>query len=353
MSNVAANLTGDLKALKLHYVDDKKPGITRKLGSKKYAYYTADGKLIKDAAEIARINKLAIPPAYKNVWICPAANGHMQATGIDARGRKQYRYHPDWRAMRDSNKFEHILSFGENLSAIRKKIDSDLRHQGLPKEKVLAAVVKLLEVTLIRVGNEQYAKDNQSYGLTTLKNKHVDVHGSKITFQFKGKSNKQWNLSVNDRRIAAVTKRCEEIPGHELFKWVDDNGVQHDITSTDVNNYLKEISDKEFSAKDFRTWAGTVLAAMALNEFEKFGSLNEGKKNVVKAIEKVAKQLGNTPAICRKCYIHPEIVNAYMDQELVNVIEEKIDKKLAKEFDSLKAEEIIVLTFLKKRLASK
>ena len=340
----------DMAQLKLRYVDDHKPGITRKLRGTKFIYHDAAGNQIRDPEEIKRINSLGIPPAYQRVWICPHPNGHIQAVGYDAKNRKQYRYHANWRLMRDTNKFEHIISFGEKLSEIRARIKHDLAKKNLPKEKVLAAVVKLLEVSLIRVGNEQYAKDNNSYGLTTLQRKHVEVEGNKISFEFMGKSGKKWNLSVNDRRIAAITKRCAEIPGHELFKYIDKDGTRHDITSGHVNEYLHEIAGAEFTAKDFRTWAGTVLAAMALKEYEKFDSAAAAKKNVVAAIDNVAKQLGNTRSICRKCYIHPEVLNAYIDGELADTISQEIDETVKSGFAHLSDEEIIVLAFLKKRL---
>lgn len=333
----------------LRYVDDSLPGISRKRRGKSFSYYDAKGNLIKDKILIKRIKSIGIPPAYNHVWICPYDNGHIQAIGYDARNRKQYRYHNNWRAIRDQNKFEHIISFGEKLNEIRESVKKDLSKQDLSKEKVLAAVVKLLEVTLIRVGNEQYAKDNKSYGLTTLRSKHVEVQGHKITFEFMGKSKKKWNLQVNDRRIAAVAKRCAEIPGHELFKYVDKTGNKHDITSSHVNDYLHQVAGKEFTAKDFRTWAGTVLAAMALKELAAEGE-TATKKHVIQAIEKVAKQLGNTPSICRKCYIHPEIINAYLDGELIDTIQQEIDEKLKTNHAHLSEEEIKVLQFLKKRL---
>jgi DNA topoisomerase-1 len=338
------------KAEGLRYVSDKKPGITRKKMGEHFVFFTADGKKITDAEEIARIRKLAIPPAYGDVWICPYANGHIQATGKDARGRKQYRYHADWRAVRDETKFNHILSFGDALPAIRATLKKHIAFPGLPREKVLATVVSLLEKTLIRVGNAEYARDNSSYGLTTMRKKHVSVKGSDIRFEFMGKSGKAWNLSVNDKRIAAVVKHCADIPGHELFKYIAEDGSKKDVTSQDVNQYLQEIAGDVFTAKDFRTWSGTVLAALALREFEKYDSEAQAKKNVVAAIEHVSKQLGNTPAICRKCYVHPEILGAYLDGDLEKLIEQKIDSTMKQKFSTLTEDEILVLAFLKKRL---
>ncbi len=289
-------------------------------------------------------------PAYERVWICPQANGHIQATGFDAKGRKQYRYHPKWRAERDADKFDHILKFGTTLPAIRERVEGDLKRPGLPREKAVAAVVALLEKTLIRVGNAEYARDNQSYGLTTLKHKHVDVTGAKISFQFTGKSGKKWSLSVTDRRVAAVVRTCADIPGHELFKYLDDAGEQRNLTSADVNDYLKEVSGEDFTAKDFRTWAGTVLAAAALNEFEKYDSETQAKKNVMQAIEHVASRLGNTPAVCRKSYVHPVVLTAYLDDDFADLIRDEINETFRKEFDALTDEELMVLAFLRKRM---
>jgi DNA topoisomerase-1 len=276
--------------------------------------------LIDDPGERERIAKLAIPPAWTDVWISPWPNGHLQATGLDDRGRKQYRYHDRWREVRDETKFAHTLAFAADLPAIRERVDADLGQPGLPREKVLAAVVRLLEITLIRVGNAGYVKENDSYGLTTLRRKHVDLDGSEIRFRFTGKAGQEWNLAVTDRRIAKIVKNCSDLPGYELFKWVDDDGERHDVTSDDVNVYLGEISGADYTAKNFRTWAGTVLAAIALDAFEAFDTEAQAKHNVVTAIEDIARELGNTPAICRTCYVHPEILNAYLDGELTGVL---------------------------------
>lgn len=335
----------------LRYVNDTKPGITRKAAGKHFAFFDVSGKKIVDEDEIARIRKLAIPPAYKNVWICPKANGHMQATGIDAKGRKQYRYHPDWRIVKDGAKFNHVLSFGDALPMIRAAADKHMAQRGLTREKVLATVVMLLEKTMIRVGNAEYAKTNESYGLTTLQEKHVDITGGTIKFDFKGKSGKTWKLKITDRRIANIIRRCEELHGQELFCFKDDAGVLHDITSGDVNDYLKEITGADFTAKDFRTWTGTVLAALALHEYEAYDSTAQAKKNVVAAIERVAKTLGNTPTVCRKSYIHPEILNSYLDGTFAKQISLNIDSELKQKYDRLTDEEILVLAFLKKRIA--
>ena len=252
----------------LSYVSDEEPGIRRRKAGKGFTFIGPDGKVVRDPKTLARIRKLAIPPAYTDVWICPDPRGHIQATGRDAKGRKQYRYHPRWREVRDSTKFEHMIDFAKALPAIRSRIEEDMAKRGLPREKVLATVVHLLESTLIRVGNVDYAKQNKSYGLTTLRDRHVDVDGGKLRLQFKGKSGKTWSLQVKDRRIAKVVKACQDIPGQHLFQYLNEEGNRIPVTSTDVNAYLREISGREITAKDFRTWAGTVLAAMALQEFQ-------------------------------------------------------------------------------------
>ncbi|WP_244659516.1 DNA topoisomerase IB [Bradyrhizobium guangdongense] len=336
----------------LRYVSDSAPGYTRKRTGTTFSYYDKDGKRITDAAVIRRIKSIGIPPAYESVWICPSANGHIQATGLDARGRKQYRYHAKWRELRDQNKYEHIVQFAAALPALRDRVAADMKLEGLPREKVLATIVSLLEKTLIRVGNAEYAEKNKSYGLTTMRRKHVAVGRGVLRFDFTGKSGKQWKLRVEDKRIAAIVKRCAEIPGHELFKYLDDDGQPRTVDSGDVNAYIKDITGEDFSAKYFRTWAGTVLAALALTEFKKYDSQAEAKRNVVAAIESVSKQLGNTPAICRKCYVHPEVLNAYMSGDLVKMIEAKIARKFKRQYAKLTSDEVMVLAFLRKRLDS-
>lgn len=332
----------------LRYVSDTRPGYTRRRFGKHFAYFDSTGERIRDEDEIIRIRKLAIPPAYRNVWICPLKNGHIQATALDAKGRKQYRYHPDWRAARDATKFNHILAFGEALPRIRATVNQHMAQRGLSRDKVLATVVALLEKTLIRVGNDEYARKNQSYGLTTLKDEHVEVTGSTLRFRFKGKSGKEWNLKLSDRRIARVVAACADIEGQELFKYVDEEGRVRDVSSGDVNAYLREISGQPFTAKDFRTWTGTVLAAMALKGLEAFDTQARAKKYVVAAIEAVAKRLGNTPSVCRKCYVHPEILNAYLDGDLVSQLGTAIDERMDDE--GLSGDEMCVLSFLKSRL---
>ena len=339
------------EAAGLVYVNDEKPGITRKLAGESFEFYGPNGRKIIDEKVIGRIRKLAVPPAYTDVWICPKANGHVQATGRDAKGRKQYRYHPTFREVRESSKFEHMFEFARILPELRDKIGRDMQKSGLSREKVLATVVYLLENTLIRVGNDDYAKDNKSFGLTTLKDRHVTVDGSELRFRFKGKSGKEWNLRFRDRRIAKIVKDCQDIPGQELFQYLDADGSRRDVTSSDVNDYLREVTGREITAKDFRTWAGTVLAALALAEFEAFDSDARAKKNVRAAIENVAARLGNTPTVCRKCYIHPEVVHSYLQGEMLLEVKRQVETELKGELATLKPEEAAVLSLLEGRLA--
>jgi DNA topoisomerase-1 len=335
----------------LTYVSDEKPGILRKRSGKGFRYENASGERIRDAATLKRIKALAVPPAWIDVWICPRANGHIQATGRDARGRKQYRYHTGFREVREGTKYHHMLAFAESLPAIRCKVLEHLALRGLPREKVLATIVQLLEATLIRVGSDEYARANKSYGLTTLKNRHVEVDGSALRFNFKGKSGKVWKLNVRDRRIAKVIRACQELPGQELFQYVDETGECCDVTSSDVNAYLREISGEDITAKDFRTWHGTVIAAIALQEFEKFDSQAGAKRNIRDAIQKVAARLGNTPTICRKCYIHPEIITAYIEGSLLLEVRDRVEAELREDLAALRPEEAAVLTLLQNRLS--
>jgi DNA topoisomerase-1 len=334
----------------LRYVSDEQPGIRRRKAGKGFTFVKPDGSKVTDEATLKRIKTLAVPPAWTDVWICPHANGHIQATGRDAKGRKQYRYHTRFREVRDGTKYEHMMAFAQALPAIRAKLKEHMALRGLPREKVLATVVNLLETTLIRIGNDDYVKQNKSYGLTTLRNKHVEVDGAALRFNFKGKSGKAWNLQVKDRRIAKIVRACQELPGQELFQYVDEDGVQRDVTSADVNAYLKEITGTDISAKDFRTWAGTVLAAMALKEFETFDSDAKAKKNVRAAIEHVASKLGNTPTICRKCYIHPEIMSSYVEGSLLLEVKKEVEAELRDDLAGLKPEEAAVLSLLEARL---
>jgi DNA topoisomerase-1 len=335
----------------LLYVSDEEPGIRRKKAGKGFTYLKPDGGRVEDKATLDRIRSLAIPPAYTDVWICPKANGHIQATGRDAKGRKQYRYHPAFREVRESTKYDHMIEFAKGLPAIRKTIDEHMSLPGLPREKVLATVVHLLDNTLIRVGNSDYARQNKSYGLTTLRDPHVKVDGAELKFQFKGKSGKTWRLSVKDRRIAKIVKACQDLPGQDLFQYLDENGEQQSVTSADVNAYLREITGRDITAKDFRTWAGTVLAAMALSEFEEFDSEAKAKKNIRAAIEKVSSRLGNTPTICRKCYVHPEVFSCYLEGALLLQIKDEVEEELREDLAVLRPEEAAVMALLEERLS--
>jgi DNA topoisomerase-1 len=306
-------MTDDRSALSgLRHSADTRPGITRRRAGRGFAYRDPDGRTIRDAATLARIRSIVIPPAWTDVWICPWPNGHLQATGRDARGRKQYRYHPRYRARREGAKFERLVAFARALPAIRAQVDRDLSRPGLPREKVLAAVARLLELTLIRVGNDEYARLNRSFGLTTLRDRHATVRGSAIRFRFRGKSGQEHDVGLRDRRLAAVVKRCRDLPGQELFQYVDDEGVVRDVASDDVNEYLAAVAPG-VTAKDFRTWAGTVLAYRALRATGRGATDREKQKNIAAAIRATADDLGNTPAVARSAYVHPAVVDAYLD----------------------------------------
>lgn len=343
----------DTKSVGLTYVLDTRPGICRRISGKGFSYMRTDGSTLNEPAVLRRIKAIVIPPAWTDVWICPLADGHIQATGRDVKGRKQYRYHPRFREVRDGTKYEHVVEFADVLPIIREKVRQHMALRGLPRYKILATVVHLLETTLIRVGNDEYAKQNNSYGLTTLKNRHVAVDGNEIRFRFTGKSGKQWSLRVRDRRIAKIIKSCQELPGQELIQYIDEDGNPQDVTSNDVNAYLREITGKEISAKDFRTWAGTVLAAIALNKMDSFDSAAQAKRNLRAAIEAVSVRLGNTPSICRKCYVHPEVVNSYMDGNLTLEIKSAVESELTETLAGLKPEEAAILAMLRSRLPKK
>jgi DNA topoisomerase-1 len=300
----------------LRYASDEQPGIRRVRKGRGFAYVDAHGQVIRDKSEIRRMHRLAVPPAWTEVWISPSPLGHIQATGRDARGRKQYRYHERWREVRDEAKYGHLVDFAKALPRIRSRVDADLGRPGIPRERVLATAVRLLEETFMRVGNAEYARANGSFGLTTLRAKHVDVEGSKIIFRFRGKSGKEHEVDVRDARLARVVSRLEQLPGQELFRYLDEDGVARAIGSDDVNEYLREVSGEELSAKDFRTWAGTVLAARALAKLGPARNPRIAAKRVVQAIDVVAARLGNTRAICRRCYVHPGVLEAYEAGEL-------------------------------------
>jgi DNA topoisomerase-1 len=338
------------KTAGLRYVNDHMPGIRRRKAGKGFVYFTEDGKGIHDAQLIRRIKSLALPPAWNDVWICPFDDGHIQATARDAKGRKQYRYHARWREVRDETKYDRMVAFAQVLPAIRRRIEEDFVLPGLPREKILATVVRLLETTLIRVGNEEYARHNGSFGLTTMRDRHVDVSGSTIRFEFRGKSGKQHCVDLRDRRLARIVRRIQELPGEDLFQYIDETGGRHVVGSADVNDYLRQISGADFTAKDFRTWAGTVLAAKALQDLAGWDSNAQAKRNVVQAVESVAKRLGNTKAICRKCYIHPAILNGYLEGSLLESLGMDLNDETTGPHTDLQREEAAVLRLLQARM---
>ena len=306
----------------MRYVTDERPGIRRERCGQGFRYRSHEGRLLRDRHTLKRIRSLAIPPAWTDVWICPLDHGHLQATGRDERGRKQHLYHPRWREVRDQTKYERVTDFARALPGIRRQLRRDLAREGLCREKILATVVRLLEISLIRVGNDEYARDNKSYGLTTMKNRHATVRGAKIKFQFRGKSGKDHVVEVEDRRVARIVRACQDLPGQELFQYVDEAGGKHDVGSGDVNDYLREVTGRDFTAKDFRTWAGTLSAAAELRRLGPVENETEARKNVVAAIKATAQSLGNTPAVCRKSYVHPAVIEAYLDGSLIPKLDE-------------------------------
>jgi DNA topoisomerase-1 len=339
------------KAAGLAYVTEGRPGLGRRRVGRGFVYVDADGRRVRDRATLARIRALAIPPAWRDVWICAAAHGHIQAVGRDARGRKQYRYHARWREVRDDTKYERMLAFARTLPRIRARVRTDLARSGLPREKVVATVVRLLETTLIRVGNEEYARSNGSFGLTTLRARHVAVRGAMLRFHFRGKGGKEHAVDVRDPRLAQIVRRCQDLPGQELFQYVDDEGQRQTIDSADVNAYLRDIAGEEFTAKDFRTWAGTVLAALALAEVASFATQREARRNITRAVESVASRLGNTPAISRRCYVHPAVIEAYMDGVTLDAYRRRAERAITEDLAGLNRTEAVVLGLLQQRLA--
>lgn len=338
----------DAKRAGLSFSHDGQPGIRRIKSRGGFEFAGPGGRRIRDEPTLRRIRSLVIPPAWVDVWICCSATGHLQATGRDARGRKQYRYHSRWREHRDGNKFEHMLDFAKTLPQIRRRVRRDMARPGMPREKVLATIVKLLEETLIRVGNEEYARENGTYGLTTLQTRHAKVSGSRIEFSFKGKSGKQHVVRLSEPRLARIVKRCQDLPGQELFVYEDDQHETHRVASEDVNDYLRSITCRDFTAKDFRTWAGTVLAAVALGMAGTTAPrLDAAKEHLVAAIASVARRLGNTPAVCRKCYVHPAIVQAYLEAAARGGGIEKFSRGAPAKRGGLRAEEAGVLTLLR------
>jgi DNA topoisomerase-1 len=330
----------------LHYVADSGFGYRRKPNGNHFEYFDIHGKPIRNEQRLRRIKRLAIPPAWTDVWICPSPTGHVQATGRDARRRKQYLYHERWRELRDENKFGRLADFARALPKIRRRVSQDMRLPGLPRQKVLATVVRLLERTFIRVGNKEYARTNKSFGLTTIKNRHVKVKGARLRFRFRGKSGRQHEVDIADRRIAKIVSKCQDLPGQDLFQYVSDDGEVRNVTSQDVNDYLREITNENFTAKDFRTRAGTVLSAIALNAQSPFETKKQAKANVKTAISAVAQLLGNTPAICRKCYVHPDLIEAYLNGSQIPGITEAIETRGN---INLRAVELAIMKFLRAR----
>ncbi len=332
----------------LRYVSDKTPGILRRGAGKGWTYIGPDGQRIRDAEALTRIRKLVIPPAWTDVWICPSDNGHIQVTARDAKGRKQYRYHPRYRTVRDETKFGRMLEFSELLPAIRERLERDLQLSGLPRAKVLATVVWLLEKTFIRIGNDEYARENRSYGLTTMRSRHVEVSGSRLQFEFRGKSGVRHSVSITDRRIARIVQHCQSLPGEELFQYLDDEGKRQSVDSGDINEYVREIAGREVTAKDFRTWAGTMLAAAALRELGPADSERKAKANIVVAVDQVAARLGNTRAVCRKYYVHPAIIDAYLQGSVVPAPTQPEDPKRERPSAAIRREEAAVLELIEK-----
>lgn len=330
----------------LRYVNDQRPGFSRRPEGEGFVYLDTDGQVIGDERTLARVKSLAIPPAWTDVWICPSPTGHLQATGRDEKGRKQYRYHPRWREVRDETKYHRMIAFGEALPVIRSQVLGDLSARGLPRERIVATVIQLMDETAIRVGNDEYARENHHYGLTTMEDRHVDVSGATLHFHFTGKGGRETILDVRDRRVAGIVKRCLDLPGHELFQYMDEHGRRHAIESAHVNQYLQGVTGEDFTAKDFRTWHGTVCAAQALRDIGGFSSQTEAKHNIAQAIREAATHLRNTPAICRKSYVNPEIIDAYLDGSLLPALEAE-----RAEVEGLHPEEVAVLELLRQREA--
>ena len=357
---IASDPAASARSAGLRYVSDARPGIRRHRRGKGFYYTLPGGARLADVDALARIKSLVIPPAWQQVWISPIPNGHLQATGRDARGRKQSRYHPRWREVRDETKYHRMLLFGDALPTIRARVEHDLALAEMPRPKVLATIVRLLETTFIRIGNEEYAKTNHSYGLTTLRNKHVKVTGATLHFAFEGKSGVKHAIDLSDRRLATIVRRCLDMPGYELFQYLDPEGQRHSIDASDVNDYLHNLApqpgDSSFTAKDFRTWAGTVLTCTMLHEFEPFASETEARRNIVQAIKSVAKRLGNTPSVCRKCYIHPAVLDSYLGGRMMQALEKEISREVSRKsseaLHSLRTEERALMRLLHEHLST-
>jgi DNA topoisomerase-1 len=346
---IAAHYRSAARRAGLRYVTDGIDGIRRQRAGKGWMYFSPGGRRITDRGVTQRLNSLAIPPAWTDVWICPDPDGHIQATARDARGRKQYRYHPQYREARDRSKFKRMLEFSEVLPRLRERIERDLRSRDLSRRQLLATVVRLLDRTLIRVGNDEYLRDNRSYGLTTLRRRHLTIDGSMLRFSFRGKSGVEHSIAVADPRLARIIQRCRSLPGEELFQYRDTSGKRHLISSDDVNDYLKEISGRDISAKDFRTWGGTMLAAMELRRLGLGASRRETERNILAAFDAVAERLGNTRAVCRKYYVHPALVDAYRMGETVAATP-ALRKGRQRRGAALRRDEVLVLQFLQERL---
>jgi DNA topoisomerase-1 len=361
---VAVDPLESARAAGLRHQTDDHPGIARRRVGKGFSYVHPGGGVVRDEPTLRRIRALAIPPAWTDVWISPHDDGHIQATGRDAKGRKQYRYHARFRSVRDETKFHRMIAFAGALPRIRARVEADLALPGLPRDKAIATIVRLLETTLIRVGNEEYARKNHSFGLTTLRDRHVRLHGATLRFRFRGKSGKEHAIDVRDRHLASIVHRMAELPGHELFQYVDHEGNHHVVESGDVNDYLRAISGRPFTAKDFRTWGGTVLAAVALCDMERPSSSNEeggqnvfrsehrrrawARKQILAAVKAVSGKLGNTPSVCRKCYVHPAVLDGFVDGDVIAIAEHRTAAKTA---GALTAEELALAAFLRRRAA--
>jgi DNA topoisomerase-1 len=337
------------RASGLRYANDSRPGFTRHRAGRGFTYRDTDGATIRDPGVLQRIRSLAIPPAWTDVWICPWPNGHLQATGRDAKGRKQYRYHPRWHSDRGTENFGRMVAFAKALPRIRRRCDRDLARRGMPREKVLAAVVRLLEMTLIRVGNDEYARLNRSFGLTTMRGRHARVEGTRIRFRFRGKAGLVHDVGLRDRRLAAIVRRCQELPGQELFAYVDDDGEVRDVASDDVNEYIREASGGDFTAKDFRTWAGTLLAYRALRALQPVDHPPAAKRNVVEAMRRTAARLGNTPTVARGSYVHPAVLEAYLDGSLRGALVDVAEEQEEPPVGADRAEEVAVVRLLRQR----
>jgi DNA topoisomerase-1 len=349
MTDAREDAKAVVRASGLRYATDTRPGFTRHRAGRGFTYRDTEGRAIRDRDEVERIRKIVIPPAWTDVWICPWANGHLQATGRDARARKQYRYHPLWRQRRGAENFGRMVAFAKALPQIRRRVEHDLARRGLPREKVLAAVVQLLELTLIRVGNDEYARLNRSFGLTTMRDRHASIEGTHVRFRFRGKGGTMHEVGLRDRRLASIVRRLQELPGQELFQYVDDDGEPRDVGSDDVNDYLREASGADFTAKDFRTWAGTLLAYRALRALQPEDHGAAAKRNVVQAMRLTAERLGNTPAVARGSYVHPAVLDAYLDGSLGDALVDVAEGQDAPPTVADRGEEIAVVRLLQKR----